>query len=156
MSLQYIIDGYNIINHPLFKENQKIIKDSRAALLKIIKTKRLCGSPRNKVIIVFDGYPQTDKLEDAIGDLEVIFSRNNSADEKIKKMVENCANPKNIIVVSDDKEIKFFIRTCGARPMSAEEFLAHPEAKHKEPVKPELTFTQMHKINQELRKLWLE
>ncbi len=169
MSLQYVIDGYNIINHPIFRSIHKAIKDDRKALLELIIHKRLCGSSKNRVIVVFDGYPKItgERIEDS--DIDVIFSRKETADERIKGIVENSVNIKNIIVVSDDKEIQFFIRSTGARAMGVEEFIGLPFSdgrsaksgghlgKDKEDlIKAELTYSQMHKINEELKKIWLK
>jgi len=120
--------------------------------------KKSSSSPNNKFWIVFDGYPDSsiDNLDK--GNIMVIFSRGESADERIKKLLGLIVNPKNAVVVSDDKEIKFFARACRAKTQSAQAFLsfvdelgrvkaAIPEA--------EISYTQMHKINEELRKLWL-
>lgn len=91
------------------------------------------------------------------GNIKVIFSRNESADLRIKKIAELVANPKNLIVVSDDKEISFFIKSCGAKSISVEEFLGSKDKAGKLSVlsEEELTYSQMHKINEELKKLWL-
>ncbi|MBM3250334.1 MAG: NYN domain-containing protein, partial [Candidatus Omnitrophica bacterium] len=59
MSLQYVIDGYNIINHPQFSRTQKSPEDPVGSLLWLIRSKRLTGSAKNKVIVVFDGYPKS-------------------------------------------------------------------------------------------------
>lgn len=156
MSLRYIIDGYNITNHPLFKKNRKKIKDPCFGLVELIRARRLSGSRRNKVTIVFDGYPDSEERRQEDSGCEIIFSKKEKADEKIKKLVEATSDFKNIVVVSDDKEIKFFIRAVGAKSMSAEEFLDFSKDQPKELEKADLTYTEMHKINQELRKLWLK
>ncbi len=161
MSLQYIIDGYNLIKHPLFNEHlTKKSKDSRAILLDYIRVNRLCGSSKNKVSVVFDGYPDLTNKELNNKDIDIVFSKSQTADERIKKIVESVDNPKNIIVISDDKEIKFSVKVIGARIKSIEEFLA-PKASTKKKEsslipKPEITYTQMQKINEELRKIWLK
>ena len=163
MSLQYIIDGYNIIRHTIFiKHTPRNIKEQKAQLLEFIKTKGLCGSCRNKVTVVFDGYPSSGAGQglDHGQHSSIIFSRHISADEKIRIMVEESADRKNIVVVSDDKEIKFMAKTMGARHMGIEAFIV-PKLKSKGYVQgstpePELSYIQMHKINQELRKLWLK
>ena len=120
------------------------------------------GSRRNKIVVVFDGYPSFGE-EQVLNDdphASIIFSRHISADEKIRMMVEESAARKNIVVVSDDKEIKFMTKTMGAKHMGIEDFIA-PKLKSKEYVegaapKPELSYIQMQKINQELKKLWLK
>ncbi len=74
-------------------------------------------------------------------------------------MVEASKNPKNIVVVSDDREIKFFVKSVGARSIGVEEFI-HPEGKpqrkKEDLIKSELNFSQISKINQELKALWLK
>ncbi|MDD2679266.1 MAG: NYN domain-containing protein [Candidatus Omnitrophica bacterium] len=159
MSLQYIIDGYNITNHPKFiKLIPKQYSDLRLALIQFLKMSRLCASPNNRCLVIFDGYADIplDNLES--GNIEVAFSRRLSADERIKRLVESAGAPKNIIVVSDDKEIRFFVRSCGVKSMGVEDFLGAQERKtpRKNLVsEAEISHTQMHKINEELRKLWL-
>ena len=158
MSLQYIIDGYNITNHPKFaKQIPKRFSDFRSALVQLIKTKK-SSSPHNKFWVIFDGYPGESLDNQDKGNIMVIFSRRESADERIKKLVELIPNPRNVVVVSDDKEIRFFARSCRAKVESAEDFLAlEDKTSHKRGEAPEaeISYTQMHKINEELKKLWL-
>jgi predicted RNA-binding protein with PIN domain len=160
MSLQFVIDGYNIIHHASFRRQAaKKIKDSREALLDLIKTARLCGSPKNKITVVFDGHHDLTAQVQDIADIRVIFSRDDTADEKIRKMVEASGNPKNMVVVSDDKQIRIFIKSVGARAMNVEEFLGVDKrlrSRREALAEPEITYTQMHKINEELSKLWLK
>lgn len=155
MSLQFVIDGYNIINHPAFSQKCNKIRPSPEALLKLIKINRPCG--KNNAIVVFDGYPPQDFYAQA-DNVEVIFSREESADDKIKRIVESYGNRKIIVVVSDDNEVKFFARSSGAKAMSAEEFL-NPESKSRSRkenmAESKLSYSQMHKINEELKKIWL-
>jgi len=88
----------------------------------------------------------------------IIFSRVESADERIKKLLELIPSPRNVVVVSDDKEIKLFARSCKAKTQSVEDFLSfqnkQPSVSAAAP-EPEITYTQMHKINEELKKIWL-
>ena len=163
MSLQYIIDGYNLINHPLFaRRSNKKIKNQRLALLDLINSARLVGSPKNKVIIVFDGYPDlSDNREDgclADSAVNVVFSRSETADERIKKIAEKSANPKNTIMVSDDKELRLCIRSLKGKVLGVEEFICskeRPEEDKDNEIKVALSFTQRDRINLELKKLWL-
>lgn len=119
----------------------------------------MTGSPKNKVILVFDGYPDTREPLRLKTEFEVIFSRKDSADERIKKMVEACGNPRNTVVVSDDKEIKFFVRSLGAIALGVEEFVIRKEKFKRQQdysAKLQLSYSAMQKINQELRRVWLE
>ena len=144
-------------NHRRFSSENKSSGDQRISLLRFIKTHHLTGSSKNKVVVVFDGYPEAS-FSAPEGDFEVLFSRGISADDKIKKILENTANPKIAVVVSDDKEVRFFARAAGAQPLGIEEFIGAKEKKQQKPDEAQetkLSFTQMHKINEELRKLWL-
>ncbi len=162
MSLQFILDGYNILKHPLLTQliNKKI-KDQRLALLEFIRIRRLTGSPKNRVTVVFDGYPDARETAglDTIGAVDIIFSRRETADERIRKMVEDAGNPKNIVVVSDDKEIKFFVRAYGAKPLAIKDFIADKKRgfeREEDLWEAKLGFAEMHKINEELRQIWLK
>ncbi len=159
MSLLYIIDAYNTINHITFTSIRKKTKDPQRALLEFLKNRRLGKKSKNKITVVFDGYPQVSaqNLEEA--NINVVFSREETADARIKRLVESSKSPKNIVVVSDDREIIFFIKSIGARSIGVEEFI-NPEEKvqrkKEDLIKPELNFSQISKINQELKALWLD
>ena len=92
-------------------------------------------------------------------DTDIIFSREETADARIKRLAEASKNPGNIAVVSDDREIQFFIKSAGCRAIGVEEFINPPKkapAKHEGLIKPELNYSQMSKINEELKSLWLK
>jgi len=119
--------------------------------------------------VVFDGYPNLSSRNLDEFDINVIFSRKETADARIKQIVQTQGNPRNVVVVSDDKEIKFFIKSAGARSMGVEEFI-QPASKQagrigskkklqdeeRDLIKTELSYTQMDKINQELKAIWLK
>lgn len=164
MSLHYIIDGYNIINNRLFAANHRKMRSPQAALLELIKDKRLCGSAKNQITVVFDGY--CAKFESRCPDkqIQVIFSQEESADDKIKKIIDTSVNLRNIVVVSEDKEISCFAKYAGCKAMSVIEFMGYLTAadekkkinrKEKDLSKQDLNYSQIHKINDELKKLWL-
>ena len=120
---------------------------------------RLCGSENNRVWVVFDGYSDSS-LDNLKGNnLNIIFSCNQSADERIKKILELSDNAKNVVVVSDDKEIIFFAKGFRARAMSVEEFIENgikPKMIRRDLGESKIGFNAMQKINEELRKLWLK
>jgi hypothetical protein len=128
----------------------------------LIKTNNLCGSQKNKVTLVFDGYAPQPRQPQQDGRISLIFSGDISADEKIKQMIEEPADRKNTIVVSDDKEIVVFARLCKVRPMSVEEFIGSPRRAAagrlaaKQEAKEDLNYSQTAEINAELKKIWLE
>jgi hypothetical protein len=157
MFLHFIIDGYNLVKHRSFKIPSNI-HDPRFALIQFLRTDKPCGSPKNRVTIVFDGYSGDFSLRDL--EFEVIFSCDSSADERIKKMMESSPSPKSLVVVSDDRQIRDFSRICGVASWGIEEFL-NPPGKKESPrkgdsVKEKLSYSAEHKINEELKKLWLK
>jgi predicted RNA-binding protein with PIN domain len=169
MSLQYIIDGYNVINHPLFSRLNKKSPHKETALLDFIRVNKLCGKLANCATVVFDGFTDLRNHGSLKPDIDVVFSRQDSADERIQKMIERAPQPKNLVVVSDDKEIAFFAASRRARPMSVEEFVSRApgirllRAQDKQGSKgqkddagPKVSYSEMHKINSELRKIWLK
>ena len=170
MSLQYIIDGYNIINHPLFARSRKKSQDACFALLDFIKFKKPCGSPKNKISVVFDGYPAANsRFNPDQSEINVIYSQDITADARIKAMLDSCQNPKIVIVVSDDREIQFFAKSAGAKAAGVEEFIhsakidpdslrrkGNLKTRREDLLKPELNYTQASQINKEFRKLWLK
>lgn len=159
MPLQYVIDAYNTINHIQFSPLRKKIKDPQRALLEFIQNRRFWRNSQSKITVVFDGYPKVSGQNLAETDIDVIFSREEAADARIKRLVQTSKNPKNIVVVSDDREIIFFVKSIGCRSMGVEEFInpeGKPQRKKEELIKPELNYSQISKINQELKALWLK
>lgn len=128
----------------------------------MIRRNKLTGSVKNKVRLVFDGYPnlqETKALTDYSDMINVLFSRKETADSRIRKILQDLPNPKNAVVVSDDKEIKFFAKSFGAKAIGVKEFISRGEKTlqaKKDILKAELTYSQMHKINQELRGIWVK
>ena len=157
MSLHFIIDGYNLIKQtPVL--NKINLKDSREALVRFLKVYRPQGN--NPVTIVFDGKEgsfYSPQPADACA--RVIFSQNQSADDKIKWLVENSNNPKNIVVVTNDREIRDFSRQFQAQIKTVEEFLRrfNPAAKKEVSAeKDRLSPLVEAEITQEMKRLWLK
>jgi len=137
--------------------------------LDFIRINKLCGKPKNKALVVFDGYKDLSGQKGGYSDIEVVFSRKETADERIKRMVDTASQPKNLVVISDDRDIAFFARQAGAHPMSVEEFFYRlPQVRRlkatrekkskrqKEEPDPKISYSLMHKINKELSQIWLK
>lgn len=168
MSLQFIIDGYNLIKrtpqssrvskYPKFGDQNDSLENLRSALIRLIKAHRPCGKITNRITIVFDARDQsvadTYKEDQGIG---IIFSKN--ADDKIKRLVQESKNPKNVVVVTDDKDIQFYIKQYNAQVRSTEEFFkkfSSADTKVSPDDKPLLSPLEAIKITEEMRKLWLK
>ncbi len=161
MSLQYIIDAYNVINHPQFSPALRGFSGVQSSLADFIRLNRLTGSRKNKVILVFDGYPAQGQTVPEDPGLVCLFSRMIEADEKIKKLVEESAQPRNIIVVSDDRQVQSEARFLHAQICGVKEFICGkknkgvPDPDREESDENKVSYVKMQKINAELKKKWL-
>ena len=168
MSLHFLIDGYNVIKQVEYLNNLHTLKDARMSLVKFIRQRHLAGSKNNQVTVVFDGREDIAFYDHQKKDqIKIIFSCNESADEVIKRMVGECGNPRQIVVVTDDRQIVYSSRVHGAKVIPVKEFIGR-EAKqpgsqsqarqrgqrNQELAKPELSLQEQAAINQELGKIW--
>ncbi|MFA5115282.1 MAG: NYN domain-containing protein [Candidatus Omnitrophota bacterium] len=159
MSLRFIIDGYNVIRHRSFPINITGKTTPHHALLSYIRNNRLCGSAKNRVTVVLDGFGSAGRRSPLMPAAEIIYSEEESADERIKRIVEESGNPRNLVVVSDDREIRFFVRSKGARVLKVEDFVNPRRLRivsKEEPAKPELSSEEVSFLNEELKGLWLK
>ena len=168
MSLHFLIDGYNVIKRTDSLKDLSSLRHARMSLVKAIQARRLAGSKNNQVTIVFDGRADFDFYQpQRKGQIKIFFSSDESADEVIKRMVGESGNPKQIVVVTDDKAIAHFIRSAGARAMPVLDFISrdkrqpagkarlkHTGQGERELAKAELTYQQQEAINQELNDIW--
>ncbi len=164
MSLHYLLDGYNIIKQTPGL-NRGTLESQRLALISWISSSSPQGSLQNSVTIVFDGKSEFFGSHPS-GHVRTVFSQGQSADDVIKKMVEQFAQKRSIVVVSNDKDITLYVRALGATVLSVKEFLG-TSAKKTRPLSNEqqaqaataskyVSLTDQAKINQELEKIWIK
>jgi predicted RNA-binding protein with PIN domain len=147
--LLYIIDGFNIVHKvPSLKNSFTPHRD----LIHYIKRNRLTGSRNNKVIIVFDGRTVRDIRE---SEFEVVFSGDVSADEVIKNKVDKVRNKSEVIVVSDDREIREYVRKVRVSSVRVADFIKTKKRKFKKNDK-EISYSLQREITEELKKIWLK
>ncbi len=116
------MDGYNVIHQMPSVLDLAKLEDRRRQLIRFIEQYTPQGSSNNRVTVVFDGNLEvfggmTSPLA------KVIFSQGESADDKIKKIVAQARNSKNIIVVSDDRDVQYAVRALGAKISGVRQFL---------------------------------
>ena len=72
-------------------------------------------------------------------------------------MVESSKYARDIAVVSDDREIRFYAGTLGAKKISVKEFLkkVYPSSIEQKNHTFKLDEIEAKKINRELEKIWL-
>lgn len=162
MSLRYVVDGYNLIHHPLFSRAHHTTDNPAQALLQCIGAYHLTGSAKNPLVLVFDGYPPRSYQECVSA--QVVFSLDESADEYIKRLIRSASTPRTLMVVSDDREIASCARAHRANSVSVDEFFAplqkakHAGARARQQEENDYTlgYAQIQKINQELKDKWLK
>lgn len=117
--LKYIIDGNNLIGK--IKSLQKLQSSDKQAARE--KLAYLIDNYFNKkkfiVSLHFDGYPN---LPINITHAKIIYSLKRTADEKIKEEISSQKNPKNIVLITSDTNLKEFARVCSSTVISAEDF----------------------------------
>ncbi|MCM8765430.1 MAG: NYN domain-containing protein [Candidatus Omnitrophica bacterium] len=158
MSLHFIVDGYNLMKQVPHILGRREFRDREDFIL-FLELERPYGSRRNKVTVVFDGKEDV-YLPKINSEIEIIFSRGETADERIKRMVEKL-NKKNLVVISNDNEIKYFAKIQGVSVMGAEEFLGriikrkrYASLPEKEKINPETK--EGLEITKELGRIWLK
>jgi predicted RNA-binding protein with PIN domain len=99
-----------------------ILKNQRDRFLFLLS--EYADKVKHQIIAVFDGAGTGELLSNSenFNNVKIVFSSGGeSADDVIKKMTAEALNPKNIIVVSSDKEIMYYARQCGASAVPANE-----------------------------------
>lgn len=163
MSLHYLIDGYNLVKSTE-KFNALPLADGRDALLRWLLIARPQGSGNNEVTVVFDGKSDVFGGSYQNQGIRVIFTQDTSADDLIREMVEAHANPKSLVVVSDDKDIVIYSRALGAKVVGVKTFtqsVIQVNKSRSKPVRAQesskyISHTKADAINKELRKLWVD
>ncbi|MCM8783978.1 MAG: NYN domain-containing protein [Candidatus Omnitrophica bacterium] len=158
MSLHFIIDGYNLMKQVPYILKKKAFRD-REGFIRFIDEERLCGSKNNKITVVFDGREDVFGLS-TYSTIEVIFTKRETADEKIKRLIEKSLYKNILVVISDDNEIKYFAKSQGVRVMGAEDFLSKMKNKKnflvQEEKKISLESSKGIEITRELERIWLK
>ena len=151
MAKHYLIDGYNVI-YAWREIPPGAWQLKREFLLRFLKTQKPQGN--NAVTVVFDSREGTGN-QCADGTLSVVYTAGESADDWISHKVREAANPRTLVVVSNDKGIRHMVRGTGARFLSADEFLK--AASRARPPKNVANSTPSagDEITEEFKKKWL-
>src|SRR4051794_11164522 len=119
MAFRYLIDGYNLL-FALPQLPAGSWQEKRTRLLIFLQEKRPQG--KNPATIVFDSREGLgDQAE--LGDLRVVFTAGETADDWISAKVRQTVNPQALVVVSNDLGIRTLVRGTGARFVTATDFL---------------------------------
>jgi predicted RNA-binding protein with PIN domain len=117
--LNYIIDGNNLIGKIASLMNlQK--KDKQASREKLVYTlDRYFLNKKANVTLHLDGHP-AEKINSS--KMKIVYSENQTADEKIKNQISLSKSPRNIIVVTSDSNLAQFAKVCSTTVIPSDEF----------------------------------
>jgi predicted RNA-binding protein with PIN domain len=151
--LTYLIDGFNLFHQIGEIKNSN---SPRSDLIQFIRTNRLVGSSNNKIIIVFDGHQTPDTPTER--EYKIVFSNDRSADDVIKERISKTKNKRQLIVVSDDREIRDYAKMEGAISMRIQDFLKRGTAREKKRSGDgrDINPSKMIEITEELKKIWVK
>ena len=109
----YIIDGYNLI-HAIPSLKKLLTHDGfQAREQLIVLVSRLTYKRKFRCTIVFDGAkPQDHHPAPNHSPLHIVFSAPQTADAKIKSMIDLSKNRTLLVIVSSDHEILGYAREC--------------------------------------------
>ena len=138
-----IIDGNNLLHKiPSFKKSFNINPDNTRRSL--VEAVRVRVRIKAKIIFVFDGHSD-DKVQN------VIFSGKQTADEVIRKYIEENYNKNSIKVVSSDNEITSLAKVCGCEVSSSEQFWDDINASKSSSLTKGKNINQLYKYDEEER-----
>lgn len=112
----YIVDAFNLA-HKIFPANCQ--QDNHQAIIDFIWRGSLKGSDRNQLVLVFDG-ARVEGLQNRGFTLK--FGNSKKADDVIKSYIANSPLNTELVVVSDDNEIKSSAKSFGKKTCSISEF----------------------------------
>ncbi len=113
-----IIDGYNV--SATFMHQDFSSHAARASV--VAKAERLAASCRSDVVVVFDSSDAEGRSSfRSTGGVDVVFSRNRTADDEIVEIVENVEE--RTVVVTTDRELRERCAQRGAVPLWSNAFV---------------------------------
>jgi len=149
VSRHYLIDGYNLLySLPELPPGNWEAKRSR--LLERLAAEKPFGN--NRATVVFDSREGAGN-QSRLGDIAIVFTAGQTADEWISGHVRRTANPRIVVVVTDDQGLRRLIRGTGAKGLGTAEFWRQARPSPRDAVR-ELPI-ETDSITEELRKKWL-
>jgi len=119
----YIVDGYNVI-HAIPTLKKLLAHDGFQAREQLIfLVSRLTFRRKFRCTIVFDGAkPHEPHPGPTHSPLHIVFSAPQSADAKIKSMIDQSKNRTLLVIVSSDREILGYARECACSTYTSKYF----------------------------------
>ena len=122
MGKQLLVDGYNLL-HQIPKIKQELDIDAENARAQLLhRLSSYAQKNKLKIIVIFDGHRTTNAPQKKYLGVSVKYSKNESADAIIKRMVDTPRSSEKPLVITSDREIIDFARHCGAKSKTSQEF----------------------------------
>lgn len=123
---QIIVDGYNVIRcDPRLQSLERVsLEHARDVLVRT-----LASSPRlanDRILVIFDGANgvRSHIHSHRVGRVDTVFSaREQSADDVIVKQAQALVNSSQVVVVTNDVEVRENCRACGCDVTGSENLL---------------------------------
>lgn len=120
---QYLIDGNNIIHSNL--DWKKIFDEDKERLKNLLVQKVVdhFKDSKNKITIFFDGFNFNHSFSNVSYNVSIKHAKNKTADETILITIQKSQNPRNLVVITSDSELRRKARLWGCTVISSEEFI---------------------------------
>lgn len=115
-----IVDGNNVI-HKMNNLKRLFAENPEAAQLSLYESIKGKLSKNDKLVLVFDGFSN-------IKSPNIIFSGVKTADDIIRKYIEENYQKKAMAVISSDNEILSIARACSCEILKSEDFIAEKKS----------------------------
>jgi len=143
--LYYILDGYNILKQVHHITGVKLTQGRESFIKFLIK-----GFSKQKMTVVFDGFPRLEEKLHKFSSIRIKFSRKKAADDIIREIVKGSEIKSQLVVITDDRELRESLRRFRVKGEKVNEFFKRCYNKHhvfkKEVEKPHICSTQGKKI----------
>ena len=160
-----IVDGYNVIHRvPRFHSVlQKNLEAARESLLSYCSTWRDTRGDFAELLVVFDGDSSVEGTgHRMVRGVQVTYTRTGeTADDRIRGMVDDSPRNRECVVVTDDAELAAAVRSRGGRFISSTEFAnvlgrqsSSSRCTRQDDNKPPLSPEDEMSINADLRRVW--
>ncbi len=118
--MPYVIDGNNLIGFS--PDIEYDAPDSRIRLIDLIK--KYQSVKKNNIILVFDGEPENGPhYQKYSNKFRIIYPNyGESADEVIKKLLNEFSTLNDVMVITSDRELKQYAKDKGAKVINSIEF----------------------------------
>lgn len=121
--LHYILDGYNII-HAIPSLKKTLVHDAESAREMLIHSAgQFCITKKIRCTIVFDGIAPDNLRKGPIhAPVHVVYSSPQTADAKIKQLIEQSKSRSLLVIISSDREILRFAQVCSCQRHTSAHF----------------------------------